>query len=136
MAFRLVLNLRRHGANGMAMTTFDDYEMSNDATFPLNQATLTRPAMHKPLGVALSVDCTRLKSKLTLIRTRFNDPSYRWGWSRPSGSTWGSFMCVVDAVSETPHDSAYEVPSPTALTVGGPWLSLELLSFSHALDLC
>jgi hypothetical protein len=38
-------------------------------------------------------------------------------------------MCVVDAVSETPRNAAYEVPSPAALTVGGPWLSLELLSF-------
>jgi hypothetical protein len=36
---------------------------------------------------------------------------------------------LVDAVSETPRNSAYEVPSPAALTVGGPWLSLELLSF-------
>ncbi|KAF8596179.1 hypothetical protein BDV93DRAFT_611045 [Ceratobasidium sp. AG-I] len=30
MAFRLVLNLRRHSANGTDLTTFDTYEMSND----------------------------------------------------------------------------------------------------------
>jgi hypothetical protein len=54
---------------------------------------------------------------LAIAATRFNDPSYRRGWSRPSGSSCGSFMCVVDAVSETPRNSAYEVSTKTV----GAW---------------